>query len=204
MGAVARSRAMHWLALLSGRREIPADWELESLLPDAERRVADEETIARPPEEVYLAFKALKLSDMPLARALGAIRGLGLSRRAEQERSLWEELLRLGCVQLADEPGKRLAVGLVGKVFRVRLGIEPVAAREDFVRFAEPGSLKLAASCRFEGVEGKTRVLLEARVKATSPEAAQRLRRDWVLIRPGAFLVARSGLAALRRRAEGK
>lgn len=105
---------------------------------------------------------------------------------------------------LGETPGRELAMGAVGKVWKPSIEWLPVS-REDFTSFAEPGWAKIAAAFVVHPY-GERRALLtyEARAAGTDPEAAARFARYWALVSPGAGLVLRETLRAVRATAEAR
>ena len=160
-------------------------------------------------EETWAALLATTGREVRLLRPLMALRRLPswLLRRSSVggnhgEQPLFATLEHSGFVRLAEEPGREIVFGVVGR-FWSPAGNAPVgdiADLDGFVGFDKPGYAKAAMSflARREGTG--TRLMSETRVVATDPMAARRFRWYWRLIRPGSGAIRRSWLAAVGRR----
>jgi hypothetical protein len=113
-----------------------------------------------------------------------------------------DAFLDVGFVLLGERPSAEIAVGAVGRFWRLA-GNEPVAVAtsEDFVAFTEPGYAKAAIAFLVRPERGGSRVVTETRVVGTSPDATRAFLRYWRAIRLGSGAIRRSWLAAIRRRA---
>ena len=140
---------------------------------------------------VLAAVRAVTPADAPVLRVLFALRGLP----ARGGESLWEQLLRVGFVEVGKAPGRELVAGAVGRPWRLteRLRLVP-----DFRAFDDPGWAKMALGFWWDG-----RVLsTETRIRLTDEPARRAFARYWRVVRPASALTRRSWLAAARRRAE--
>jgi hypothetical protein len=182
---------------------------LAELLPEYDFNEVHACSVAAPGARVYEAVKAATAGEMPLVRALFAVRSLpamlrgrgGLPRAKDE--SLYEQMVRFGFTVLADDPGRELVVGIVGQPWKLdggkRARIEDAA---DFLAFTEPGFVKAAMSFEVDEQAGATRLRTETRVYATDPLARRGFARYWRVIRPGSGAIRRSWLRAAKRRAE--
>ncbi|WP_324788495.1 hypothetical protein [Streptomyces sp. H51] len=105
-------------------------------------------------------------------------------------------------VGLAEDPGRELVFGAVGKVWQPSIQwrrVEPGG----FVEFAEPGWAKIAAALVVHPY-GTRRCLLtyEARTACTDQATTRRFARYWTLVSPGAGIVMRAALQAIKPAAE--
>jgi hypothetical protein len=101
---------------------------------------------------------------------------------------------------LRDDPPRELAVGAIGKVWRLAIPFVHLPDAEAFARFAELGYVKVAWSVRLEPCgERDTRLVLELRVDATDEAAWRRFRRYFCFIGPASRFIRRSILRALSR-----
>jgi hypothetical protein len=124
---------------------------------------------------------------------------LGRSR----SRPLIEEFLDFGFVELGEAPGEELVFGAVGRFWKLADNDPvPIAGREEFIEFEQPGYVKGALNFIVRAASGATTVGTETRVVATSEDARRSFGRYWRLILPGSALIRRSWLGAIRRRAE--
>jgi hypothetical protein len=131
-------------------------------------------------------------AEMPLARVLMRARGM----RADTARPLLEQAMRTFAV-LAEEPGRELVIGSVGRPWRLRGGVRRDALA-DFAAFREPGYAKMVLNFRFDGSTLST----ETRVHLTDAASRRRFRVYWLIVRPFSGLVRRIWLRAIRRRAQ--
>jgi len=159
-------------------------------------------------EETWAALSATTGREVRLLRPLMALRRLPgwLLRRSspggDPREPLFATLEQAGFVRLAEQPGREIVFGVVGR-FWSPAGNAPVGDIEDldgFVGFDKPGYAKAAMSflARREGTG--TRLLAETRVMGTDAMAVLRFRWYWRLIRPGSGAIRRSWLAAVGRR----
>lgn len=165
---------------------------LDDVLPEFHFRERHSIRVEAPASRVFDAVRSVTLAEMPLARMLMRARGM----RAGVERPVLEEAMRAFFV-LAEEPGRELVIGSIGRPWRLRGGPRPTAA-DDFGGFAEPGYAKMAMSFRLEGSTLST----ETRVLLTDAGARRRFAAYWTAIRPFSGLIRRVWLQAIRRRAE--
>jgi hypothetical protein len=123
---------------------------------------------------------------MPVARVLLKLRGLP----AATDRALLE---LKGFERLAEEPGRELVLGAVGRPWLPRGGIVPGA---DVRTFAEPGYARMALNFSYDGRELAT----ETRVALTDARARRLFRLYWLGVGPFSGAVRASWLRAVARR----
>jgi hypothetical protein len=108
-------------------------------------------------------------------------------------------------VVLAEEPGREVVVGTIGK-FHHLIDQQPVSMRnaDEFARFDEPGYQKLAMGWRTnEGDGGGCELVMEHRTHALSPDSRRKFALYWwLMIKAGSAVLARMLLRAIKRRAE--
>lgn len=162
---------------------------LDELLPRWDVRTRHEVRVDAPPEHALAAVRAVTLEEVPVVRALFALRGFRLARGAlfEAVQSSEFELLAV------DE--RELILGAIGKPWTpsggLRRGVE-------FARFADPGYAKMAMSFEADGATLAT----ETRVLLTDAASRRRFRRYWIVVAPFSALIRRLWLSAAKRRAE--
>jgi hypothetical protein len=173
----------------------------EESLPEWEHEMSDAVVIAADRPTAFDAMVGLRAGDSKLAVALGTIRS---GRRVDEpKRRVIDEMADAGWVELSRVRDVELAAGLVGKVWRPDFGVRHVADRDAFVAFDGPGYAKIAFRWRLEDLDGgATRLRAVTRVHTTSNAAARLFRVYWSAVGLGARLTVRSGLQAIRRRAE--
>lgn len=171
------------------------------------------------PAVVYAALRDADLAGGPVTRALLAVRAapaavLALLRSPRAAAAEWRERRARRALRLADferagfrivgeRPDAELVLGLLGRFWTPRGGIEPGVSAATF-RAPPPAGRALAAwsfSVHAHG-ERHTELRTETRVLC-APDARRRFRLYWLFVRPGSGLIRRSMLRAIRRRAEG-
>jgi hypothetical protein len=182
---------------------------LDRFLPEYE--FAD--TIAVPvngsPTRLLRAFGELTLREMPLASFLGKLRYLPgrilgrLRKAATDDRPFVQHLTEGGTIVLAEEPGREIVLGTIGKFHQV-LNQEPLALRvaADFRNFGDPAYQKLVIGVRVEEDSRGGRLVLEHRTHALGQESRRAFARYWIFIKPTGHFVTWLLLRAVRRRAE--
>lgn len=183
---------------------------IDRYIPDPDFREIRELEVEAVPGEVLAAVKLADLRD-PVISTLFAVRDLP-NRLARRLGGRGDDRATLsfsnipdvgpGWVLLGEDPGRELVLGAVGRFWRRDYGARQVTA-EEFASFDEPGYLKLAVSSLVTP-RGYDQSLLhyEARVEATTPEAADRFRRYWKVIQPGNEVIVRRALQRLKAEAE--
>ena len=102
---------------------------------------------------------------------------------------------------LAEDPGREVVIGAIGKVWHLEIPFVHVATADAFRDFAEPGFVKVAWAIRVEPLgEHETRVTIEVRVDATDNDSWTKFRRYFAVIGPGSHFIRSSILASLARR----
>ena len=131
-------------------------------------RDARDRRIDAPAARLLDAVREATPAEAPLLRALFALRGLPAGGREP----IWEQMLgRAGFVQLAEEPGREVVAGAIGRPWNL---FERLRRGDDFEAFDEPGCAKMALG--FHAVDGRltteTRVLPHRRGGAQRPSPA--------------------------------
>jgi hypothetical protein len=155
--------------------------------------------VAVAPGEAWAAIHRADLGRPALIRTLLALRGL---RAPWSARPLTlASLPRAGFIPLAEEPGRELALGLVGRFWTLsggRIAVAPEAFRE----FAQPGYAKAVWTLGIEAeTRGTTRLATETRVVCTDAASRRRFRRYWRVVGPFAALIRNAMLGAVAREA---
>jgi hypothetical protein len=158
------------------------------------------------PAEVTLAAACEQdLLAHPVIRAVFKAREVVMGSAPDTQvrpRALLAQVLSLGWVVLAEDPGREVVVGAVTRpweadvVFR---GVPPA----DFAAFSEPGYVKIAWSLRADPAGAEASLFrTETRAAATSDAARARFRRYWSFVSPGIALIRRMLLKPLKAEAE--
>jgi hypothetical protein len=171
---------------------------LDDFLPAYEFSERHRLAIDAPPERIDEAFRTVSLSDIPVARALWAVRRLGRPW-GDARRPFVDGALK-GAVVLDDMPGQGLVLGLTGQFWRLRGGDDSERPRtpDEFLNYARPDTCKAVIDFRI----GRASLSTETRVHVADPLARRKFRRYWLAIRPFSALIRILVLRAARRRAE--
>lgn len=197
----------------SGAGELPASGELDEILAEYVLRKTSSIRVMRPPEVVFAAMQDLQPSDMPVAAFLGRLNAPGRAAAPESSRipgqgprsaafAFADPSERYGWVTLVHEAPRRIVVGLVGKFWRMDLGVRRMDSREEFLQFSDPGYAKIVFEQRLESLRRGTRILAETRIAVTDPASARQFRWYWRAMGIGAHLTIRSLLHGIKRRAK--
>jgi hypothetical protein len=107
---------------------------------------------------------------------------------------------RPGFQVLAEQPPMEVAVGAIGKVWKLDIPFVHVADETAFATFSEPGFIKVAWAIRVlpRGPE-RSHVELEVRVAATDTSSWRKFRRYFRVIGPFSRYIRHSLLRGLAR-----
>jgi hypothetical protein len=160
---------------------------LSDVLPrwDVRKRHAIE--LASTPERVWSAVHETTLAEMPVARVLFRLRGLP----SAADRSLLD---LEGFLRIAEQPGRELVVGAVGRPWIVT---ERLRRDADVRTFSEPGYAKMALNVTYDGHTLAT----ETRVQLTDSRSRVWFRCYWLVVGPFSGVVRKAWLRAIARRA---
>ena len=152
--------------------------------------------VAAPRERVWESLNAIDFARSPVVRALASLRGIG-----SREPATLRGLLGGAFAPLADDPPRELVLGLTGRFWTPRGGLE----RSDRATFREPpppGTARAAWSFTLVEEPGGTRLETETRVRCADAAVRRVFGMYWRVIRPGSGLIRRAILRAVRRDAE--
>jgi hypothetical protein len=171
---------------------------LDDFLPVYEFSERHSLAIDAPAARIDAAFRAVSISDIPVARALWWLRRLGRPYGDSSKPFVGGELPG---VVLDDVSGEGIVLGLTGQLWRV-LGGQRDATRpataEEFLAYDRPDACKAVVDFRV----GPGSLYTETRVHVADPAARRTFRRYWLVIRPFSGLIRILLLRAARRRAE--
>jgi hypothetical protein len=191
-----------------GARSMEAPSLLERLIPVARRREREHVDLAAAPERVWQMIRHEDLARTPVLRALvssSVLPGPASGERAERRFCIddfrptaGEPGFRL----LADEPPRHFSVGALARATRLRPSFLHFSDVDEFIAFAEPGSIKLAwsasiAPCGTKAMGDGSRLSFEFRIGATDAAAWRMARWYFALIGPGMHWVQRQVLGSL-------
>jgi hypothetical protein len=178
---------------------------LDLLIPLPRLLETDQADVAAPPQQVWERVRHGNLASSRFVQALFALRTLPdhLLHAKEAAPRLKLDDLKSSAAQpgfqiLAEDPGREVAVGAIGKVWHLDIPFVHVENAEAFVAFDWPDFVKVAWSIRVTARgETDSHVEFELRVDATDDEAWRKFRRYFALIGPFSHLIRRSALASL-------
>lgn len=170
---------------------------LDKFLPEFDLKTYYESTMAPPPQKVYPLVRGLDWSDSLLVRWLFKLRSLGFP---EFQPTL-DGMQRVGFLILGEEPGREIALGLVGRFWRLSPDVQRMAP-SDFAAFSRPGYAKVAMNFLvLPGPGGGSLVSTETRVQCLGLEARRKFRIYWTLIGPFSGLIRKEALRLINKRA---
>ena len=182
-----------------------ATWEgecvvrsLDDFLPVYEFSERHRLAIDAPADRIDAAVRTVSLSDIPVARALWAVRRLGRSY-GDTARPFVDGALG-NAVVLDDMPGEGIVLGLTGQFWRLRGGGAGIRAHtaEEFLEYARPDACKAVIDFRI----GPSLLSTETRVHVPDPASRRKFGRYWLVVKPFSGLIRVLFLRAARRRAE--
>ena len=178
---------------------------IDGFLPEDVVLDHHEVQVDAPGETTYRAVKDLDLARSPVVLALLAVRGLPtvFTGAVKPSRRLGlDEIRRSGFVVLAEEPGREIVLGIVGKFWRLTSGIHRIEPTE-FSGFETPGFAKGAWNFVVsERPGGGSTVVTETRVKCTDADARRKFLLYWRLVGPFSALIRRALVRNIKRDAE--
>ena len=152
--------------------------------------------VAAAPDVVDRAARSVDLGGAPVVRFLLRLRGM----RPDALRL--DALGQSGFRTLADEPGREIVLGLIGRFWTPSGGLCRGDA-DDFVAFDEPGWAKAAWNFYLTPLAGGGTLLeTETRIHCTDAGSRRRFRAYWLVVRPFSGLIRRVALQQIKRAAE--
>jgi hypothetical protein len=225
-GAAAVASALlaivHWYRRplpppLLGNGEQAKDSWLYFYLPEAEFAGEVSVNIHASASAIFNALQRVTLDDMPLARWIGTVRylpgklgGATGSKMEPDHVEVGEPFLTTlqvesGNIILADEPGRELVIGAIGKFHNLfDQQMVPLATAQEFLLFNDPHYQKLAMGFRVNPLADHTgyRVTLTHRTHALSQVARWKFTFYWLGIKHGGNFVSWLMLRAIKSLAE--
>lgn len=181
------------------------DSPLDRVLPQFAHREVHAVVVDAAPEITWAALREVTGRELPLTRALTALRGLG-TRGAQ--RPVIDRFVAGGFGVALDEAPRALAIAAAGQPWKLRGGerIALPAGDAEVSEFVRPGFVLMAMSFALEPLGGqgggRTRLTTETRVQPTDAAAARSFRPYWLAIRAGSGVIRHELLRAVKRRAE--
>jgi hypothetical protein len=178
---------------------IPVSPDLDTWLPDPALRVAHRRASSAPPERVWEAARAVRLSDTRMLGRLIRWRIPGTPADVT-----FDELFRSPpFIVLADEDGRRLVSGLVGRIWTLRRDYPQLTDPGQFRDWSEPGTARvLFANWVEPSADGGAAVASETRVAAIGVQGLVGVAAVRPLVRAFQPLIGNDAMEAVVRRAE--
>ena len=187
---------------------------IDDYLPEYHAREYHEATVHAAGTRVYAALRTADFGESLVVHVLLGLRGLpalfaehrslpGRMRIDESPRTLTlDAFSRGGFHLLAEEPGRELLIGLVGRFWTLSGGL----VSTDAGRFRQPlpaGMAKAAWNFTVEEISpGRARLATETRVFCSDGASLRAFRCYWIVVRPFSGMIRRFMLRAVKRAAE--
>jgi len=171
---------------------------IDTLLPSWDVHEVHGVDVAAPPERTWSALEQVTVRELPLARLLTLLRGIGRPS-SDVDRPFLDAAGFL--TPLAQAERERVS-GMVGRPWQLRPEVVPIAGAADFTSFDRPGWVRVATDFRVVATAGGSRLETETRIQATDQGARRRFAVYWRIVGFGSGLVRRDLLRATRERAE--
>jgi len=176
---------------------------LDTYLPVWQFREFHARRIPAPADRVREALLAFTPKDTPMSSLMMALRlapaALAGRRWPLPPARPWVEvLLEFGFVELG-QTRDELALGAVGRFWRLHERLEPVADARAFKAFDEPGFAKGAMNFRVLDEGASVTLTTETRVFATDARSLRSFRPYWIPVRAVGGLMRREMLGAIAR-----
>ena len=173
---------------------------LDDFLPTYEFSERHSLAVAASPERIDDALRTVSLRDIPVARALWALRRLGRSWGDPGKPFVDGALEGAGAVLLDQAPREGLVLGLTGQFWRLRGGHNAGRPRttEEFRAYDRPDACKAVIDFRI----GLAVLSTETRVHVPDAASRRKFARYWLVIRPFSGLTRILFLRAAKRQAE--
>jgi hypothetical protein len=178
---------------------------LDPFIPRPEVRERHEITIHAPAALVLEVARRFDMQSIPIVRALFWLRAKVLGAGTVPARRSSEfitEMLSMGWVRLAEEPGRCFVAGAACQPWKGDVVFSPIAP-EQFADFSEPEQVKIAWTLEAEAQgPALTRFATETRAVATDAQARKKFLRYWRSFKIGIVTIRLLLLPAIRREAE--
>ena len=179
---------------------------LHDLLPEPDHVTRQSRWIAAPPDVVWGALHAVRLSGLPLTVVLGAVRFLPVLLTGGGRAHLHDRpfLDALPVPLLSSEPPESVVFGGAIQAWRLTGGEEPPALDADgLLAWSEPGWVKAGIDFRLTPRGHGTELSSETRVVSTDDATRRRFARYWLFVQPGSTAIRWEVLTAVELRAHG-
>lgn len=178
---------------------------LDRLIPEPRRLEIDSVDVTATPDRAWEAIRYGELGRSPLTRALFDLRTLPDRLRGEPPASTSLRIDDLDAMDgagfhvLAEEPGREVVLGAIGKVWKLEIPFADARTAEAFAAWSEPGWVRVAWALRVTPRDEGARITLELRVDATDDRSWRRFSRYFRVIGPASRYIRRDTLRAVAR-----
>ena len=181
---------------------------IDSFAPNPDAIEKHKVEIRATPGEVYQALWTADLCGSVLIKGLMSLRSLPgyLLHPPQPKRRVrkitMESLIEAGFGLLAEEPGKEIVLGIVGRFWRPTGNVQPFKA-DDFRGPVAPGIARAVWNFSLEQRgAGNTILRTETRVVCGDAGSKSKFRAYWLFVRPFSGLIRRVMLRAVKRACE--
>ncbi|CCG01133.1 hypothetical protein [Blastococcus saxobsidens] len=181
--------------------------ELDAVLPRPEHVTRQSRWIAAPPDAVWEALHAVRLSELPVTLTLSAARFLPVVLSGHGFGQLHDRpfLDALPVPLLATQAPSAVVFGGALQAWRLSGGEDgPVLDAERFRSFTQRGWVKAAMDFRLAPRGSGTELSSETRVMSTDAETRRRFDRYWMFVRPGSSAIRWEVLTAVELKVTGR
>jgi hypothetical protein len=190
-----------------GFAERGKDSLLDRFIPEPEVAEHHHIDVNAPADIVMATAKDMEFLESPVIRAIVKVRELALGGAPddrEHPTALLDQMLSIGWVVLAEQPGREIVLGAVTQPWQAAPVFRSIPAAE-FRDFAEPGYVKIAWTLRADPIDVfRSTFHTETRVCTTDTAARRRFRNYWSFVAPGVEVIRMAMLGPLRCAAEAR
>ena len=170
--------------------------QIDQFLPYFDVMARYETTVQASVKQAYAAARHLDMRESTIIRMLYHLRGMpakGLTL---------DGMIDTGFVLLADDTGREIVLGLVGRFWTPSGYLEKVDAA-GFAAFHQPGLAKAAFNIAFTPLsDASSKVTTQTRVYSPDETSRRRFRLYWMLISPFSGWIRKEWLRLIKLRAE--
>ena len=170
--------------------------QIDQFLPHYDVMARYETTVPASVKRAYAAARHLDMRESTIIRMLYRLRGMparGLTL---------DGMIDTGFVLLADDAGREIVLGLVGRFWTPSGYLEKVDAA-GFAAFHQPGLAKVAFNIAFTPLsDTSSKVTTQTRVYCPDNTSRRRFRLYWMLISPFSGWIRKEWLRLIKARAE--
>ena len=150
--------------------------------------------VAAPTERAYDTIAQVRLSDLPVVRALLSLRRISYSKGMTLRQFFGTSPFLI----LEEDPPHEV-------VFGVAVGWRPPAfpTPEDFRRYEREGAIRAVGNFQIEAIESGSLISTETWIETFGARARWRFRAYWLIVGPFSAFIRREFLRAAQNRTQG-